>query len=159
VTDQRPSSSPANKGTGDDIDALLNNSSLGSVGARRLRARTPATTRTSILDQVAERRNRETAPIRSAGQNRTASDSSAKEDPATANDRHVVPSPDGGWDVVKPGASRSSAHTNTQQQAIDRGREIVHNADGGEVIIHGRDGAIRAKDTIAPGKDTVPPRG
>lgn len=75
------------------------------------------------------------------------------------NDRHVVPNPEGGWDVRAGDAQRSSAHAATQQQAIDRAREIVHNAGGGEVLIHGRDGQIRDKDTIEPGNDTFPPKG
>ena len=76
---------------------------------------------------------------------------------ADAN-RHVVPNPDGGWDVRAPGAARASSHHDTQADAIDRGREIVHNAGGGELIIHGRDGKIRDSDTIAPGNDPYPPR-
>ncbi|MEO3939411.1 DUF2188 domain-containing protein (plasmid) [Dermatophilaceae bacterium Soc4.6] len=74
------------------------------------------------------------------------------------NRRHVVPNDQGGWDVEAPGASRASAHTDTQADAIDRAREIVHNAGGGEVVIHGRDGRIRDSDTIAPGHDPHPPR-
>lgn len=46
------------------------------------------------------------------------------------NTRHVTPDPDGGWNVTKPGASRSSARTNTQAEAINRAREIVQNAGG-----------------------------
>lgn len=76
----------------------------------------------------------------------------------TSNNRHVVPNPNGGWDVVKPDAERASSHHDTQQQAIDRGREIVHNLGGGELRIHGRDGQIRDSDTVAPGKDPYPPR-
>jgi hypothetical protein len=68
-------------------------------------------------------------------------------------DRHVVPNPDGGWDVTKPGASRASAHAATQAAAQDRAREIIHNQGGGEMLTHGKDGAIRAKDTIKPGND------
>lgn len=77
----------------------------------------------------------------------------------SSNDRHVVPNPEGGWDVRAGDAQRSSAHLDTQQQAIDRAREIVHNAGGGEVLIHGRDGQIRDKDTIGPGNDPFPPKG
>lgn len=73
-------------------------------------------------------------------------------------DRHVVPSSKGGWDVKKPGADRASSHHNTQAEAMRRGREIVHNAGGGELRIHGRDGKIRESDTIAPGNDPNPPR-
>ncbi|WP_082589869.1 DUF2188 domain-containing protein [Agromyces sp. Soil535] len=69
------------------------------------------------------------------------------------NDRHVVPNSDGGWDVVKPGATRASSHHDTQADAIDRGRDIVRNAGGGELDIHGRNGQIRAKDTIPKGND------
>ncbi len=72
--------------------------------------------------------------------------------------RDVVPNENGGWDVRKPGASRSSAHEDTQRQAIDRAREIVRNAGGGEVRIHGRNGQIRDSDTIPPGNDPNPPR-
>lgn len=74
------------------------------------------------------------------------------------NRRHVVPGDKGGWDVKKPGASRASAHTDTQAEAIARAKEIVSNAGGGEVRTHGRDGKIRNSDTVAPGNDPFPPR-
>lgn len=74
-----------------------------------------------------------------------------------SKDRHVVPNPEGGWDVRKPGASRASTHHDTQQQALDRAREIVANNGGGEVRTHGRDGRIRDSDTIPPGNDPHPP--
>jgi hypothetical protein len=73
-------------------------------------------------------------------------------------ERHVVPNPNGGWDIKAPNADRRSGHTDTQAAAIDRAREIVHNAGGGEVVTHGRDGRIRDSDTIAPGNDPNPPR-
>jgi hypothetical protein len=72
--------------------------------------------------------------------------------------RDVVPNPDGGWDVTKPGGQRASSHHDTQADAIDRGREIVGNLGGGELRIHGRDGQIRDSDTIPPGNDPNPPR-
>ena len=74
------------------------------------------------------------------------------------NERHVVPSRGGGWDVKAPRAERSSAHTQTQEQAIDRAREIVHKSGGGDVVIHGRHGQIRDSDTVEPGNDPFPPR-
>lgn len=74
------------------------------------------------------------------------------------NRRHVVPNPDGGWDVKKPGGERSSAHTDTQAEAVTRAKEIVQRAGGGEVRTHGRDGAIRDSTTVAPGNDPHPPR-
>jgi len=75
-----------------------------------------------------------------------------------STNRHVVPNASGGWDVKSPGSERASAHARTQSEAVDRAREIVHHAGGGEVRIHGRDGRIRDSDTIAPGNDPNPPR-
>ncbi len=75
-----------------------------------------------------------------------------------SSNRHVVPNPKGGWDVKKPGSNRAVAHSNNQQAATDRARQIVRNAGGGEVRIHGRDGRIRNADTIPPGGDPHPPR-
>lgn len=74
------------------------------------------------------------------------------------NRRLVVPSPRGGWDVKAPGAERASSHHRTQRQAEARAKEIVANAGGGEVRIHGRNGRIRDSDTVPPGRDPVPPR-
>lgn len=68
------------------------------------------------------------------------------------NDRIVTTNPNGGWDV-KGGGSRSGAHAPTQKEAIVRGRQIVGNLGGGDLSIQGRDGKVRAKDTIAPGND------
>jgi hypothetical protein len=77
---------------------------------------------------------------------------------SSGTQRHVVQNPTGGWDVKKPGSERASAHAATQQAAIDRARQIVHNAGGGEVRIHGRDGRIQDSDSIRPGTDPNPPR-
>lgn len=74
------------------------------------------------------------------------------------NRRHVVPSDNGGWDVVKPDGQRASAHADSQKGAQDRAREIVRNAGGGEVVTHGRNGEIRDSDTVKPGNDPFPPR-
>ncbi|WAP51809.1 DUF2188 domain-containing protein [Arthrobacter sp. ATA002] len=75
------------------------------------------------------------------------------------NNRHVVPNIAGGWDVKAPGAKRVSAHTDTQADAIQRAKAIVHNQGGGEVRIHGKDGQIRNNDTGKPGNDPFPPKG
>jgi hypothetical protein len=58
------------------------------------------------------------------------------------NVRHVVPNPDGGWDVVAPHAERASAHTDTKAAAERRAAEIVRNAGGGQVIPHNKDGRV-----------------
>ena len=69
------------------------------------------------------------------------------------NERHVVPNSNGGWDVKKPGASRASAHLPTQADAEQRAKQILHNDNGGEAVIHNRQGQIRDSDTVAPGHE------
>jgi hypothetical protein len=68
------------------------------------------------------------------------------------NDRWVIPH-DGGWAVAKESRERVSARFDTQAEAIDRGREIVRNAGGGELFVLAEDGKIRQKDTVGAGQD------
>lgn len=71
------------------------------------------------------------------------------------NDRYVVPNKErGGWDVVKEGHKRASAHTDTQKQAIDRARQIVEGQGGGEVRIQKKTGGIRDSDTTTHGRES-----
>ncbi len=73
------------------------------------------------------------------------------------NKRTVTPHPQG-WSVEKPGASRASSVHDTQQQAINAARNTLQNSGGGELAIKGRNGQVRAQDTVAPGNDPHPPR-
>ncbi|MCJ7602394.1 MAG: DUF2188 domain-containing protein [Desulfobulbaceae bacterium] len=68
---------------------------------------------------------------------------------------HVVPSPTGGWNVKRGGASRASGHFGTKGEAIDRGRDISRN-QGTELRIHNRDGKIARSDSH--GNDPCPPK-
>lgn len=77
---------------------------------------------------------------------------------APPNKRTVTPHPDG-WSVEKSGAKRASSVHNTQQQAIDAARQNLANSGGGELAIKGRDGAVRAQDTVKPGNDPRSSRG
>lgn len=77
---------------------------------------------------------------------------------AKPESRHVVPNPEGGWDVRKPGAERASSHHQRQSEAESKAKQTVANAGGGEVRIHGRDGKIRDSDTVPPGRDPNPPK-
>lgn len=70
------------------------------------------------------------------------------------NNRYVQPRPDGQWEVVGEHHQRASAVTRTQADAIDRAREIVGNAGGGELVIKNRHGQIRDSDTVAPGNES-----
>ena len=48
-------------------------------------------------------------------------------------EHHVVPNPDGGWDVKRENAKRSSGHYDTKQEAMDAGRRMSIN-QGTELI-------------------------
>lgn len=72
-------------------------------------------------------------------------------------DQHVVPHPEG-WAVKGAGNGRATKVFDTQQEAIDSGREIAHN-QGGELFIHGRNGRIRKRDSSGLRYDPYPPRG
>ena len=61
-----------------------------------------------------------------------------------------------GWAVKKEGAVRaSSIHTN-QSEAWTETRRLARGA-GGEALLQGNDGQIRARNTY--GKDPFPPKG
>jgi len=68
--------------------------------------------------------------------------------------QHVVPH-DNGWAVQPEGGQRPSSVHPTQQEAIDRGREIAIN-QGSELLIHNQQGRIRERSTYGP--DPFPPR-
>lgn len=70
-------------------------------------------------------------------------------------DIHIVPHPDKGWATRREGSDRVSGTFPTQGKAIDSARDTARN-DRVEVVIHGRDGKIRDRDSY--GRDTNPPR-
>ena len=69
--------------------------------------------------------------------------------------QHVVPS-GGKWSVRRAGASRASGTYGTQQEAVERGKDIAR-TQGTELYIHGRDGRIRERNSY--GRDPLPPKG
>lgn len=69
---------------------------------------------------------------------------------------HVVPNPDGGWDVKRGGGERASSHHETKREAIDQGREVSRR-QGTELRIHNQDGKIGSSDSH--GHDPNPPKG
>jgi hypothetical protein len=71
-------------------------------------------------------------------------------------EHHVVPNPDGGWDVKKSGAQKASGHFEKKKEAVDWGRNVSRN-QGSEFVIHKRDGKISNKDSH--GNDPFPPKG
>lgn len=75
---------------------------------------------------------------------------------AKQDTHHVVPNPDGGWDVKRGGGNRASNHTDTKAEAERIARDISKNQQT-ELIIHGKDGKIQRKDSH--GNDSYPPKG
>ena len=75
-------------------------------------------------------------------------------------DYHVQYDKDkGDWETKKAGASRASARSGTQSDAIADANRLADNSGGGEVNIHRKDNnQIRDKNTIGK-KDPNPPKG
>lgn len=69
---------------------------------------------------------------------------------------HIVPNPNGGWDVKRGGGSHASSHHDTKQEAVDAGRQTSRN-QGTELRIHNRNGRISGSDSH--GNDPYPPKG
>lgn len=59
---------------------------------------------------------------------------------------HVVPNPNGGWDVKRGGGKKASVHAETKKEAVDKGRQISRNQKT-EFLIHGKDGKIQQSDS------------
>ena len=69
-------------------------------------------------------------------------------------DQHVVRRGDR-WAVLGAGNGKASSLHSRQGEAIDRARDVARNQRS-EVVIHGRDGRIRDKDSY--GNDPCPPK-
>jgi hypothetical protein len=67
---------------------------------------------------------------------------------------HVVQRDDG-WGTLREGGQRATLVYDTQAQAIQAGRQMAKQ-DQGELLIHGADGRIRARDSY--GNDPCPPK-
>ncbi|MGL6066826.1 MAG: DUF2188 domain-containing protein [Cetobacterium sp.] len=61
------------------------------------------------------------------------------------SNQHVTKHPNG-WQVKGAGNSKATVVFNTQKEAQTRAIEIAKNQKS-EVVIHGKDGRIRAKDS------------
>ena len=61
-----------------------------------------------------------------------------------------------GWAVKKEGAARASSVHDTQTKAWNEARRLARGS-GGEAVLKGENGQIRARNTY--GKDPFPPKG
>jgi hypothetical protein len=64
------------------------------------------------------------------------------------NNRYVKQGADGGWDVLKEGHIRATAHGATKNDAVRTARELVRNEGGGEVLVLNRSGKILEADKV-----------
>ncbi len=71
-----------------------------------------------------------------------------------SKNQYVTPK-NGAWQVIGAGNTKATAVYPTQAKAIDRARDIAKNQKS-EVVIHGRNGQIRDKDSY--GNDPCPPK-
>lgn len=73
---------------------------------------------------------------------------------AKRNNVHIVQRGDQ-WGTLREGGERVSSLHDTQAEAIEAGRDMAREGNG-ELLIHGRDGQIRARDSY--GNDPCPPK-
>lgn len=73
---------------------------------------------------------------------------------ANRNNVHIVQR-DNGWGTLREGGHRATQVFDAQAQAIQAGRKMARQGQG-ELLIHGEDGRIRARDSH--GSDPCPPR-
>jgi len=59
---------------------------------------------------------------------------------------HVVPNRNGGWDIKRSGAKRSSGHFETKREAVAHARALSRKYRT-ELVIHNKDGRIAEKDS------------
>src|SRR5262245_10224088 len=67
--------------------------------------------------------------------------------------RLFVVSKPSGW-LVEGLPSRGMGAYKTQREAVAAARKLIQSGQGGEIVVHGRDGRIRGVDTYAVGSDS-----
>lgn len=72
-----------------------------------------------------------------------------------SNTQRVTRRPDGQWQHKADGNNRATKVTDTQKEAWESAIRTAKN-QGSEVVVHGRNGRIRSKDSY--GNDPNPPK-
>lgn len=77
---------------------------------------------------------------------------------AHEHDLHIMPHGQR-WKIVRPNNPAPVAVCETQEEAFDLAtRMLYESGEGGEVLLHGRDGTVRERNTINR-RDPFPPPG
>jgi hypothetical protein len=66
-----------------------------------------------------------------------------------SNTRYVKQAGEGGWDVVKEGHRRPTAHGATKAAAVRTARRLVRQEGGGEVLVMNRTGKVAEASRVA----------
>ena len=69
---------------------------------------------------------------------------------------HVVPTPNGGWNVKKGGSIKASRHFDNKQDAVQYGKQVSISQKS-DLVVHKKDGTIQSKDSS--GRKSNPPKG
>jgi hypothetical protein len=69
-----------------------------------------------------------------------------------ATTRYVRQNANGGWDVLKEGHQRATAHAETQAKAVARARQLARREGGGEVRVMNSSGKIVDAKTVSAGR-------
>jgi hypothetical protein len=85
--------------------------------------------------------------------------SSERKNAMAKNPQAHITKSSGQWKSTIVGNTKASFVEPTQKQAYDKQRDSFQKSGGGEISIHGLNGQIRDKNTIAPMKDDCPPKG
>jgi uncharacterized protein DUF2188 len=65
------------------------------------------------------------------------------------NTRYVRKGSGGGWEILKEGHLRATAHGATKGAAVKAARSAVRREGGGEVLVMNRTGKVVEADTVA----------
>jgi hypothetical protein len=61
---------------------------------------------------------------------------------------YVRPNREGGWDVIRDGHRRPTAHAASQAEAVDAARRITRNHGGGEILVMNEYGKLVETDVV-----------
>src|SRR5262245_8494620 len=57
------------------------------------------------------------------------------------------------WALREEGSARALRVFKTQREAVEAARKLINASNGGDIVVHGRNGRIRGVDTYALGGD------
>jgi hypothetical protein len=96
-----------------------------------------------------------TARVATAKTRKISSKKKSRKGKENGKNLHVVPRI-GGWAVRSEGRTRPTSIHSSRREAIDAARKLAKRTAVSQLVIHGRDGRIKERDTYSI--DPLPPR-